>query len=322
MRSLLILDGDLISYKAAAASEKRTIKAKHKTTGEVTTYKNRTALKAALKTSDTEVYEDFDIEDVQKIDAINNCFKIIDGMIASIHKTSGCDDVRVVVQGEGNFRDDLLLPSKYKGSRVGTMRPLQLKAAAEYLKEKHKAEVANGRESDDVLSSYAYMGFKDNIVIVQGTIDKDARQCSGWLLDWDKMTAPEYISGLGELHMDEKGKLRGKGRKWLYAQVTMGDPSDDYKPTELSKSQYGEASVLKDFGPLTTDKECWTRIAELYKLWYPSPFIYTAWSGEEVQGNWLQMLQIYVDCAHMQRWDGDRLDVTVTLNKMGVNIDV
>ncbi len=317
MNSLCVVDGDLISYKAAAASEKKTIKATHKVTGDVTLCKNRTELKAQLKGSD-EVYEDFIIEDIQKITTLNNCFKIIDGMVASIHAQSGCDAVKVVVQGVGNFRDDLPLPSKYKGSRDGTIRPLQLKAAATYLKEKHGAEVANGRESDDVLASYAYTGFKDGVKIVQGTIDKDARQCSGWLLDWDKMTTPEYISGLGELYMDDKGKLRGKGRKWLYAQVTMGDPSDDYKPTELSESKYGEASVLKDFGHLATDKECWHRIAELYKMWYPSPFVYTAWNGVEVQGSWLQMLQIYVDCAHMQRWDGDRLNATEALTKMGV----
>lgn len=320
MKSIVILDGDLISYKAAAASEKRVIKVTNNKSGDVSEYKNRTALKASLEGQDEYTYEDFTIEDIQKISTLNNCFKIIDGMIASIHAQSGCDEVKVVVQGIGNFRDDLLLPSKYKGSRVGTIRPLQLTAAATYLKEKHNAEVANGRESDDVLASYAYTGFKDKIKIVQGTIDKDARQCSGWLLDWDKMKEPEYISGLGALRIDDKGKLRGEGRKWLYAQITMGDPSDDYKPTELSTATYGEKGVFKDFAELKTDKECWQRIAELYRMWYPEPFIYTAWNGVEVQGTWLQMLQIYTDCAHMQRWEGDRLNVTAALTKMGVEL--
>jgi hypothetical protein len=317
--SLCVIDGDLISYKASAASETRTIQSIDKVTNQVQEWQNRTVFKTFLAGQDSQSYEDFDVVDLQTEEPIENCLHTVKKMIAGIYEASGCDELKVVVQGEGNFRDNLLLPTKYKSNRAETIRPVHLKEARNYLLGKYKAELANTRESDDVLSSYAYEGHKTGKRIVQCTVDKDARQCEGWLFDWDKMQQPEYIKGIGEVYLDSKGKLRGKGRKWLYAQATMGDPSDCYKPTELTKAMYGEKAVYKDFAELTTDKECWQKMAELYQKWYPSEFEYAAWNGEVVQASWVQLLQVYVDCAHMQRWEGDRIIVKTVLDKMEIS---
>jgi hypothetical protein len=312
--SLVVIDGDLISYKASAASEKRTIVVTN-TKKSKKEFANRTEFKEWAKENNRPL-EDFTIEDIQTEEPIENCLHTVKMMLEGIHQASGCDEMKVVVQGVGNFRDDLLLPTKYKSNRAGQAKPVHLAEARSYLLGKYKAETANGWESDDVLAAYAYEGFKTKKRIVQATIDKDAAQCMGWLYNWDKMNYPEFVSGLG--HIDAKGK--GQGRKFLYYQMVVGDPSDCYKPTELVSFKYGAASAFKDFGSLETDKECWLKMKELYQLWYPEEFSYTAWNGDEVKADWVSMMQLYADCAHMKRFEGDRLNVKETLNKLEIEV--
>lgn len=313
MTSLCAVDGDLVSYKASAASETRTIFVTNKETGACKEFDNRTTFKAWLKEHDKSL-DNYSIEDVQTPEPIENCLHTVKMMLKGIHEASGCKELKVVVQGEGNFRDDLLLPTKYKSNRSENQRPVHLAEARGYLIGKYKAEKADGWESDDVLASYAYEGFKSKKRIVQATIDKDANQCVGWLYNWQKMKEPVFVSGLGSI--DKEGK--GFGRKFLYFQCLVGDPSDCYKPTELTTFKYGAASAYRDLGELSTDKECWQKMKELYQLWYPEPFTYTAWNGELVEADWMQMMQLYFDCAHMRRFEGDQLNVETTMVKLGI----
>src|SRR5574338_569050 len=312
MRDLVVIDGDLVGYKAAAVNEHRTIRTISRHTGSVEECDIRTAFRPWLKTQEA-AEEDFDIEDIQRERPVEYALHTAKSMIEKIRAGSKCADVKVVVQGDGNFRDNLPLPSRYKSGRDGMLRPKHLQAVQEYLMHKFEAEMAVNRESDDVLASYAYEGFKKNQRIVQATIDKDAKQCSGWLYNWDKHENPVFVRGLGKLVLNSKGDVDGFGRKWLYYQATVGDPSDTYKPTQLSKLKYGSKSAFNDFYHLTSDKECWARLVEIYKKWYPASFDYTAWNGERIQSDYLHMMQLYFDCAHMQRWDGDRICVSETL---------
>lgn len=319
--SLVVIDGDLIGYKVSAACEKRSIIVTHKQSGRTKEWNTRTEFKDWLAVSDKWQIEDFDIEDKQTPEPIEFCLNTVKQMVNNIRKMSGCTEIKLVVQGTGNFRDDLLLPTKYKSSRSGNIRPLLLGEVKEYIIRKYKAELAHGLESDDILSMYAYEGFRSKKKIVQATVDKDAKMCSGWLLNWDKMTEPKFISGLGTLFIDGKGKLDGCGRKWLMYQASVGDPSDCYKPTELTKYKYGEKSALKDFGELQTDKECWECLATLYRMWYPEQFTYTAWNGQQVEADYLHMMQLYIDAAHMRRFKEDKLNVKEILGKLGVQYE-
>lgn len=318
--SLVVIDGDLISYKAAAASEKRVILAENKHTGTIDEFPNKTTFRNWLSDEDTLVEEDFTLYLEQRPEPIENCLHTVKMMLAGIHKASGCKDMKVVIQGEGNFRDDILLPYKYKGGRENMVRPLHLKDAVSYLQNKYHAEKSYMREGDDVLSSYAWEGYKSGKKVVQATVDKDANQCAGWLFNWDKMQKPEFNQGLGKIWLDSKGKLRGVGRKWLYVQATLGDPTDCYKPTDLTSYSFGEKAAFNAFDKCNTDKECWQALADLYMKWYPEPVEYTAWNGQNMNSSWYEVAQMYFDCAHMQRWDGDKVDVVTTLDKMGISL--
>ena len=177
--SLSVLDGDLIAYKASAASERRFITATHKQSNRSKDFDNKTVFREWLSSQDKWEESDFDIEQKQEAEPIEYCLHTIKQMIKNIHAPTGCGEYKVVVQGEGNFRDNILLPTKYKSSRSDLVRPVHLTEAKNYLIGKYKAEIAVGQETDDVLSCYAFEGFKKKKRIVQSSIDKDAKQCSG-----------------------------------------------------------------------------------------------------------------------------------------------
>lgn len=319
MTGLVVIDGDLIGFKAAAACETRTIDV-YKGEDFVGNFKHRTEFKASIAGGDT-LFEDFTIQDKQEVESLPNCLHTVKAMIQGIKEACGVSEVKVVVQGDGNFRDELLLPTKYKGARVGNIKPLLLSDCRNYLIRQFKAELANGQESDDVLAAYAYEGFTNKKYIVQASTDKDANSNVGYLYNWDKMDKPVLINGLGELVRDSKGKVSGTGRKWFYHQILFGDRADSYIPYELSGKRFGEKASFDILNCLTTDKECWQSVYDTYKLWYPEPFEYTAWNEVVVQGSALQQMQMYIDCAHMRRFGGDTPDRVVAedvLTKLGV----
>lgn len=318
IESMVAVDCDLVSFKAAAACETRTIDVYD---GEFSlgNYPNRTAFKKYLTTTfPDKTIDDFQIKDKQEVESVANCLHTVKVMLNGIREACGVNHIKAIVQGEGNFRDDLLLPSKYKGNRDGTIRPILLSDCKSYITRQYDHEYANGQESDDVCSTYAYKGFKERKVIIQASTDKDANHNVGLLYNWDKMSKPELIQGFGTLVRDAKGKVSGKGRKWFYHQILFGDRADNYCPYELSGQRFGEKSSFDVLDFLTTDKECWQAIYDTYTKWYPTAFEYTAWNGEKVKADAVQMMQLYIDCAHMRRWENDRLNVVDILDKMGV----
>ncbi len=317
--SLVAVDGDLIGFKAAAACETRTIDV-HEGETFIGNFANRTAFKKLIKDGrmGDRVFEDYQVEDKQEVEGIANCLHTCKVMLQGIQAATSTKELKVVVQGVGNFRDDLLLPSRYKGDRVDKIKPLLLRDCKEYLLNRFNAELANGQESDDVLAAYAYEGFTKKQYIVQASTDKDANSNTGWLYNWDKMDKPRLIQGFGELTRDVKGKVSGVGRKWFYHQILFGDRADCYCPYELTSSKFGEKAAFDVLKELQTDKECWQAIYNTYKLWYPENFEYKAWNNETVVGSAIQQMQLYIDCAHMRRFENDQLSASNILDKMEV----
>lgn len=318
--SLVVLDGDLIPFIASAACETRFIRVIHKQSGRKKEFGTRTLFRQWLKENPRWEESDFEIQDDRIVDDLANCLHTIKTMVSKIVVSSGCKDYKLVMEGEGNFRNEILLPTQYKSGREDLLKPALLGEARDYVRRKYKAEIANGWEADDVLSSYAFEGYKSKKKIVQATIDKDAMQCMGWVYNWDKMEAPIFISGLGDLYLDQKGKIKGQGRKWLYAQWILGDSTDGYKPTSLAGIKFGDKGVFNSLNNCKTDKECLSVVRDLYKAWYPEEFAYTAWNGEEVNSNYKHQMQMYLDCARMRRWKDDIVLVEDMYSKMGIDL--
>lgn len=327
-KDVLVLDADSIAYKAAAANESRSITASHKEKDEVSEWSNRTAFRAFLKEnnlSHTEV--DYEIADVQDPRHISYGQSLVREIIKGYHTKTGVVDHEIYIGGADNFRDKIPLPTKYKGKRVDTLRPVQLKDIRSFMINDLGAIVVNGEEVDDVGSKRAYEGWKaDEGKVIQVTEDKDALQCSGWLFNPAKMASPIYIQGFGEIHREGTG-AKGTGRLWLYYQALYGDSVDCYHGADLWKAegavqgikrQFGEVAAYNVLSGCKTDAEAWLTLYSQYSSWYPEPVTYTAWDGKEYTKDAVDIMQMYFDCAFMRRWDNDRINCREVLTKLGV----
>lgn len=306
--TVLLLDGDVLAFRAAAAVEKRSVIVTHIPTGKEKVFKNRTEFRTRLKEKGTPEDEvNFTYKDVQEAEDISHCLRNIKSRVALLKEQTEADRVEIYIGGAANFRDTLALPTKYKAGRTDDIRPLHLADAKKYLVEVHGAVKAWEIEADDVLSVRGYEEHAKRNKAIIGSIDKDTLQSNGlYFYDWtqEKPTIVEIPEGPGFL-VDTGKKITGAGLKFFCYQLLFGDPVDKYKPTQLAGIKYGEKSAFKDLNDLQTEAEIIQKVIHKYKTWYPEPFDYTAWDGTEVQGaNWESMLDLYFKCAYMKRsWD-------------------
>jgi len=314
---LVCIDGDILSYRAAAANEKRFVRCTHMETAETVEFDTLTKFREWAGDSKDE----YEVVPGQKSGPLQNAFHILNHMIDNIVKACKAESYHIVVSGDNNFRLDLPLPTRYKDARKESTKPLQLADCKNYLINSHSAEISDGVEADDVLVAYMTAGH------TQASIDKDANHGPGHLYNWDNMTEPEFISGFGELTLIVKENpngtktksAKGKGRVWLYYQMVFGDAVDCYKPCELAKVKFGEVGAYELLHRCKTDKEALEAVAKQYQIWYPKPITYRAWDGSlQENKSWLDIWQLYADCAFMRRWEGDRFDVRKVLKKAGI----
>jgi len=339
---ILTFDADSIAYKAAAANEERSITTRHIEKGVTEHWDNRTAFRKFLK--DTDHTEDmYTITDVQEARHSSYGKSLVREMMKGHCTRLGIKQNEIYIGGTGNFRDSIPLPmthiatvgtwagkskigGKYKENRDDTIRPLQLKELRSYLINDLGAIVVNEQEVDDKQSMRSYEGHLSGQRIIAVTEDKDALQSSGWLFNPQKMTKPVYIHGFGELHKEGKG-IKGTGRKWLYFQVLYGDSVDNYHGCDLWKIANDKAGKTVTFGEIAAykilessqnDKEALKALLDQYRLWYPEPVTYMDHTGLLHTKDAVEIMQMYFDCAHMRRWEGDRILVAELLDKLGV----
>lgn len=315
----LIIDGDILAFRCAAASETRSVLVTHKVTGQQTEHAHRTAFKEHIR--GLFEIDEFSIEDVQKAEDISFSYHAINTCIEAWQKTCDVDHYEVYISGVNNFRDFLPLPTRYKNDRVNTVRPILLKECRDYLVHRHKAVVINGQEVDDKLAQRAYEGFKQGDYNVILTLDKDSYGVESYLYDWTKMKKPLLIRGLGEIYLDDKKVLRGQGRKWFYSQWVKGDSVDCFKPSEICGKKFGDTACFKLLDNCKTDKECIEAVYEQYKTWYPGIVEYKAWDGSAQITDAIGLMDLYAACAHMKRFDSDVFDTKKLLTKLGVSFE-
>lgn len=153
------------------------------------------------------------------------------------------------------------------------------------------------------------------------TEDKDAKQTPGYIFN-PRTKEIRCCNGFGSIELIVKQgatsrsyKIDGQGRAFLYYQLACGDSVDTYTPFKPAKTPY---KFYKEFKDVTNDQEAWQYLVNEYRSYFGDIKEYTAWDGQIIKGTWLDILQVYCDTAHMQRWLGDRINVKQTLDKLGV----
>lgn len=256
--------------------------------------------------------------------------KIIDDKIKAICKKLGTENY-VAFTGTGDvFRHDLSTILKYK-DRDEIMKPLLLKKMKDYVLDRHSTTLVENLEADDwvaltVLEGYnkwVKNGKKDEDIVIGIAEDKDSKQTSGFWYNPNKDTKPRLIEGFGKLWINSKDEVDGCGRIWLYQQTLSSDKADNYAANSATTKRWGEKNSYELLKNCTTDKQAFEALVQGYKTLYPQPKKITGWRGDEIEIDWLYVLQENFNLAKMLRsYDEKPTDVKAVLDKLGVVYEI
>jgi hypothetical protein len=325
-RRILLVDGDLMVYRNAAAAEERKVLVTHLSSGREKEFDTRTAFKKFLSDKgfpyDSAHYK---FEDLQYPLPLFIAHKIIDNMMAKLEEAVWPDETRVYLgKSGGTHRHSLPLPSPYKANRQDSIKPHHLENCKSHLIQKYNAVTCEAwYETDDVLTIEAYAELRKGNSPIIATIDKDAYQTVGVdILNWNvEPLAVHRIPALGEIYQD-KAQWKGEGIKFLCFQAIAGDNTDTYCGYDLSKVKTGPTKLAKLFNETATEAECLRALIREYKRLYPDPFDYITHTGQEIVGaTWKDMLKLYWKCAYMLRSWADKGDFEEFALHYGVRLD-
>ena len=230
----------------------------------------------ALIDADLLVYEcAFGAEDRKtgEVYSFESIIPRIDKKIADILDAVGATSHTLYLTGKGNFREALAVTEPYKANRGA--KPYHYANVVAYLKSLG-AVVVEGMEADDamaiaqteaILFSYHTDLTKTHKEIASTVIcsrDKDLRQVPGYHYGWESHNQPEYAmkwtDELGSLELTDKRKVKGDGLKFFYAQLIMGDKTDNI-PGIKGK---GDVFAYNLIEPCTSEEEMSALVREAY----------------------------------------------------------
>lgn len=322
-------DLDCVKYAAASAGEKRSVCVTHKTTGRTLVVPTRTEwyghwktktggqLAEINKTRDSPfAWDEFEYEDIQEPEPIENILHTSKLMVEKGVAASKADRVEYYLGVGDSFRVELSTLLKYKGQRLNMLRPVLLDEVTDYLSKKFKAQMISDYEVDDqvVMNSYRNKG---HFVI---GIDKDFLGSGSAFFN---LNTPEKgiqrTDCFGSLHIDSKGYVKGVGRMFKLFQVCSSDTSDNYAANCVSDLKWGDKSAYKALKDCRDDKGLFQAAVDIFKKLYPEPKVVTGWRGNEIDINWLYVMQECFNLAHLHRHPSDFINLKGVFQRLGVN---
>jgi DNA polymerase-1 len=168
-----------------------------------------------------------------------------------------------------NFRDEKAIQKGYKANRKQE-KPKHFYNVLAHLMGNYSCEVnENGLEADDLICITQYKSWQDGDTIICSR-DKDLRQCPGnhysWEINKQAAVGPLFIEPLGFLEKKlSKAKtpvvsLFGGGHKFFYAQMIMGDATDNIPGV----GGYGPVFAYNLLHDAETERRCYELVAEIY----------------------------------------------------------
>ena len=325
-----VLDLDLYKYHAAAAGEKRSVLVTHKSSGREKEYKTRTEFYgdwrkksggalAVINEGRTSPFswDEFSYNDIQRPEPLDHILHTAKVMVEKDLKLSGATKHKAYL-GEGDsFRVGLSTLLQYK-DREHLLKPLALVEVTEYLKNKFKAEVVTDIECDDAVVMACYNKPK-NFAIIE---DKDF-----WgqpIKVWDRNQQERGIvncNKFGHIFIDEKGKVRGEGRMFMYFQIASQDDTDNYKANCFSDVKWGEKSAYKSLVEAKTDTEAWEKLKGIFQYLYPEEKTVLGWRNDPINITWDYVLNEMFVMARMLRFEGENLNAYDVMDKLGVSYE-
>jgi len=133
--------------------------------------------------------------------------------------------------GSDNYRNAIATLQRYKGNRYDAdgnrlkPQPGWLPEVRQHLITSWKAIICNGEEADDALGIHQAKNIKEGKSSIISSGDKDLQINPGLHHNMYNGFITE-VTEFGHLEIDTKGKVRGSGLMFFYAQMLMGDSAD------------------------------------------------------------------------------------------------
>jgi len=209
---VLLVDGDIVAYRCAAAAEKT----KYLVSGRYRSddyeapmcdeYDTAKEAKAAAVDAEAN-YDDIKIWSRKELEPVEHALQITKTMMQSIADKWPESIVQVYLSGDRNFRDDVWRTRKYKGNR-DQPKPAHLRAVQDYLRDRWHARTSVNQEADDDIGIDA--GKEGSVVV---STDKDLDQIPGWHYN--------FVSGDVYYVKEEDAE------QFFWEQVIAGDSTDN-----------------------------------------------------------------------------------------------
>lgn len=245
----------------------------------------------------------------------------------------------LMVDGEGNFRKDLLTVEQYKASRNKDDKPIMLSKLVNKFINTYNPDIIKGVECDDALSILQYKGYQDYLKTgktshIVSTIDKDSYTLPGFINNYNKHKGqfinsathlvPSYTDDLGEIKL-KNGKIKGCGFKFYIAQcLLVGDTTDHamtYRSSPHMKRKYGETKCFREINDIESPVELLEHVKETWGKWFPSGVVeYTDFKGGEHSIPWYEYANLCFKQTHMLRVENDKTDIYSLYKHFGVEL--
>lgn len=314
---VLVVDADVFCYRTAAMVDDRFILVTNKK-GVSKKFKHRTEFKEWCSVNGKD-FNDYEVEDVVEPEPLSYCLNTLKQALNVALRNSGAAHAELYVEGNGNFRTKLPLPTKYK-DREGNYRPTYLKECKEFVLKALGGYRVCSVETDDFVQTRMYELHKQGIKAITYNVDKDFLQ--EWRYDplvYNPMTCEvkQYKGGVGELWETSYG-IKGSGLVWLLFQILIGDTADSYSPKQFFKKRYGEKSFYKEFKDIKDVKELLVKYIGKWESLVPEVVEYTDVFGMEQKKTRLNVIELYFSCAYMKVSDDDNTTFESLLKEYGV----
>jgi hypothetical protein len=325
-----VIDLDPCKYAVSSVSEKRTIKVVHRVSGDEYDCKTRTEwyghykkkaggklaeINKALSDDCKQLPEDFDIIDIVTPEPLSFALHTAKAFTDDILKASGCKTYSALIGSGDSWRVEASTLLKYKANRAQTQKPYHYDAVTNYLIQKYQAEVVTDLEVDDRLVIDTW-GKPGTFSVAR---EKDIYSYAMHFFDYSSPgKGIQNGNQFGELYLNDKGEVKGIGRKHWMWQVCSSDTSDNYKANCFSDTDWGDKGAYNALLSASNDKELFQAGVDVFKMLYPEPKTVVGWRGDNILITWDYVMQEMMTMAWMLRHENDTVPLLKTLDKLGV----
>lgn len=302
-----IFDADTVVFPVSSACQEKTVVVTN-AKGQQKEFKNKTKFKGWCKEKGKD-FEDYTISEKVVAEPVEYCLGTLKRAIKNLKEAVGATHVELYLGGSGNFRLELPTPIKYKDNRKDMSKPVHLEACQEYLMKYMDAIKVKGLECDDFVNIRTIEVNKmKSVKGVLVTTDKDALATfSDEIYVYKANTLYHLTEPLGELWLDNGGKVKGKGLKWQTTQALItGDATDNYLPRLHFNKTYGEKSWYKDVKDIDNIQEFLRFATEKFRSLVGDVVVFKDWSGKEQKMGYLELADLYFSAAYMKTSNDDQ----------------